>query len=84
MGMPLATSHHTQAPRNQKPTPPTDAEVVDAVAKYVRQFGVNAAVAYFGLGREAVARIIAGLKVRRGTFAQARERMVWGASEPVL
>jgi hypothetical protein len=44
-------------------------KVQDAVRDCVAERGVTHAAEYLGIGREATARIVAGLGVRRGTLA---------------
>jgi hypothetical protein len=53
----------------------TDAEVLARLRAMVEQHGVSGAAKRLGVGREAVARVLAGVEVRAGSMALLRERL---------
>jgi hypothetical protein len=60
----------------QKPgTVTASDEIVSRVALQARRLGDSRAARELGVGREALARVIAGLPVRAGTLAMIRERL---------
>jgi hypothetical protein len=57
-------------------------EVIQRVAAEVGRVGTARASKVLGLGRESVARIVAGLPVRAGTLALLRERLATIDADP--